>query len=59
MGCVDPMDFLQQNLRLGVESEKARVLSSSTRRRTLRGRTNSDRGLPSKELSRYVGRFKL
>ena len=52
MGCMELLDLLHVNLRLGNEEEAAKLLTSSTRRRTVHRRFNSDRRLQSNELSR-------
>ena len=59
MGCLELLDSLHRNLRLGNEEEGAKVLTSSTRRRTLLRRVGTDRRLQSKELSRCVELFKI
>ena len=54
MGCMELLDLLHDNLRLGNEEEAAKLHAPSTRRRTMHRRFDSDRRLQSKELSRCV-----
>ena len=59
MGCLELLDSLHCNLRLGNEDEGAKVHTPSTRRRTLHRRVGTDRRLQSKELSRCVELLKI
>ena len=59
MGCMELLDLLHDNLRLGNEEEAAKLHTPSTRRRTMHRRFDSDRRLQSKELSRCVELLKI
>ena len=52
MGCMELLELLHDNLRLGNEEEAAELHTPSTRRRTVPRRFNSDRRLQNKELPR-------